>query len=351
MRLDWVIWPLFLAVSLPSLSQGRIVSRCELKTSLEKAMVLPEGLEKFRKIITTVAICEVEKMSKRNTTLIRTTSNPQLNPELATTAAMRPPESNTTAPSVSINITSPTQPTMANATGPPESLITNTTRPFNLTISNTTRPPEPTNTTSPTQPTITNATEPTITNSTIPTEPTITNATSPSEPTITNVTEPTITNTTSPTEPIITNATEPTEPTIPNTTSSTEPPSPIEPNFVEADSPLIAQQVEMEALMNHVNGLWGTEELARGGDLRRPRRDLTASSRSYYGVFQLSDADFCFYTNPWTYNFCITSCTAFIDDDITDDVECFVNSHHWIRLIRGASRECLQVTNFFEQCK
>uniref|UniRef100_A0A3Q2XSJ1 Lysozyme n=1 Tax=Hippocampus comes TaxID=109280 RepID=A0A3Q2XSJ1_HIPCM len=34
------------------------------------------------------------------------------------------------------------------------------------------------------------------------------------------------------------------------------------------------------------------------------------SSPTYYGVFQLSDKKFCFSSDPWTDNFCITSCSG-----------------------------------------
>lgn len=47
------------AVLVPSLSEGRTVSRCELKEKLEKALVLSRGLQRHKEKI--VALGEVDK--------------------------------------------------------------------------------------------------------------------------------------------------------------------------------------------------------------------------------------------------------------------------------------------------
>ncbi|XP_047221917.1 uncharacterized protein LOC124868558 [Girardinichthys multiradiatus] len=67
---------------------------------------------------------------------------------------------------------------------------------------------------------------------------------------------------------------------------------------------------------------------------------ITLWSLGYYGVFQLRDSHFCDSGYRWSRNLCQKSCSDFTDDDITDDIECFINSnYHWF-LFRTLSHEC-----------
>uniref|UniRef100_A0A3B3D8Z9 lysozyme n=1 Tax=Oryzias melastigma TaxID=30732 RepID=A0A3B3D8Z9_ORYME len=50
---------------------------------------------------------------------------------------------------------------------------------------------------------------------------------------------------------------------------------------------------------------------------------------NYFGLFQLSDSFFCDSGNGLSKNLCDTNCSAFIDDDITDDLECFAYKGYW----------------------
>ncbi|XP_023254863.1 coiled-coil domain-containing protein 80-like isoform X1 [Seriola lalandi dorsalis] len=52
-------------------------------------------------------------------------------------------------------------------------------------------------------------------------------------------------------------------------------------------------------------------------------------SLGYYGLFQLSDSHFCDSGYRWSRNKCSTSCTAFTDDDITDDIDCVLKTGYW----------------------
>ncbi|XP_019745256.1 uncharacterized protein LOC109527664 [Hippocampus comes] len=73
-------------------------------------------------------------------------------------------------------------------------------------------------------------------------------------------------------------------------------------------------------------------------------------SLGYHGLFQLSDSYFCQSTARWSQNACNSTCDAFIDDDITNDVDCFVKTQSWMNLFRTASSECFQVSNYFDGC-
>uniref|UniRef100_A0A3P9MDX2 Glycosyl hydrolases family 22 (GH22) domain-containing protein n=1 Tax=Oryzias latipes TaxID=8090 RepID=A0A3P9MDX2_ORYLA len=49
----------------------------------------------------------------------------------------------------------------------------------------------------------------------------------------------------------------------------------------------------------------------------------------YFGLFQLSDSYFCDSGNGSSKNLCNKNCSAFIDDNIEDDLECFANKGYW----------------------
>ncbi|XP_024145741.1 uncharacterized protein LOC112157301 isoform X1 [Oryzias melastigma] len=74
-------------------------------------------------------------------------------------------------------------------------------------------------------------------------------------------------------------------------------------------------------------------------------------SLGYYGVFQLSDSHFCNSGFRWSRNVCHKNCSAFTDDNITDDVTCFIKSGYWRLFLRDISRSCYhQRKTYFASC-
>uniref|UniRef100_A0A3P9BKG7 Glycosyl hydrolases family 22 (GH22) domain-containing protein n=1 Tax=Maylandia zebra TaxID=106582 RepID=A0A3P9BKG7_9CICH len=52
-------------------------------------------------------------------------------------------------------------------------------------------------------------------------------------------------------------------------------------------------------------------------------------SKNLYGLFQLSDREFCDSGLCPSKSMCHASCTAFTDNDITDDIACVVKTGYW----------------------
>ncbi|XP_007544359.1 alpha-lactalbumin-like [Poecilia formosa] len=76
--------------------------------------------------------------------------------------------------------------------------------------------------------------------------------------------------------------------------------------------------------------------------------ETTAASASY-GIFQLSDGYFCDSGNHLSRNLCQKSCTDFTDDDITDDIECFLTAFFDGYLRRSDSHQCEDEAGAFLQ--
>ncbi|XP_023124699.2 E3 ubiquitin-protein ligase HUWE1 [Amphiprion ocellaris] len=72
-------------------------------------------------------------------------------------------------------------------------------------------------------------------------------------------------------------------------------------------------------------------------------------SIGFYGLFQLSDSYFCDSGYRPSINRCKTSCTAFTDDDISDDIACLVKTRYWWYLARKA-RRYNPAKGFLEEC-
>ncbi|XP_029134244.2 processed variable antigen [Labrus bergylta] len=69
-----------------------------------------------------------------------------------------------------------------------------------------------------------------------------------------------------------------------------------------------------------------------------------------YGVFQLSDGYHCNSDYRLSVNECNTSCNAFADDDITDDIDCFVKTESWRQFFYDSSSECSDPKDYFKGC-
>ncbi|XP_030598053.1 uncharacterized protein LOC115789031 [Archocentrus centrarchus] len=72
---------------------------------------------------------------------------------------------------------------------------------------------------------------------------------------------------------------------------------------------------------------------------------------SLYGLFQLSDRQFCDSGLYSSKNECKISCTSFTNDDITDDTACVIKTGYWKVIEKEASASCRRAVNFFKGCK
>lgn len=70
-----------------------------------------------------------------------------------------------------------------------------------------------------------------------------------------------------------------------------------------------------------------------------------------HGLFQLSDGYFCQTDYRYSANICQKSCSAFTDDDLTDDLECIEKTTYWRSVFREASISCYHVKDFFSDCE
>ncbi|KAF1394566.1 hypothetical protein PFLUV_G00002370 [Perca fluviatilis] len=118
----------------------------------------------------------------------------------------------------------------------------------------------------------------------------------------------------------------------------------------------------LEELLNRRNETADEDEAEEGGERKkRSSKDRSSEDRSseetkqssfgLYGIFQLSDKTFCNSGYGSSKNKCNTACNAFTDDNIMDDINCFVKTDQWRLFLNSASRECQYVNNnFFDKC-
>ncbi|XP_039663333.1 uncharacterized protein LOC120563312 [Perca fluviatilis] len=265
---------LAVAVLVPSLSEGRIVSRCELREKLGHAITLPPRLKKFKQQYLAIVICEVNSRSHLNTGLVKVFGKRR------TTTTATPTTPVTTQP--------------------------NTTQ--TTTTQSTTRKP--------------------------------------------TTTQPTTTAPTT-TQPIPTGATKATLGT--NGTRACIHRRKREAISEESDS--AEMDSGLEELLNWRNETADEDESEEdeaeeaGERKKRSSEETKQSSLGLYGIFQLSDETFCNSGYRSSKNKCNTSCNAFIDDKITDDINCFVKTDQWRYSLSSASSECKYNTkHFFDKC-
>ncbi|XP_047430716.1 uncharacterized protein LOC124999739 isoform X2 [Mugil cephalus] len=318
---------LAVAVLGPSVSGNRIVSICELKEKLDAALVLPKAYDAWKNKYLARAICELTRRSGLNTDLIRVFGH-----RIPTTTA---------APT--------TVPVSTAGTDMPISLA-GSLAPFTTTTTTTTIPAPTTATATTTTSTTTSTAAPSTT------EPTTV------EPLTANFTETNSTSGGSRRKRSVTGIDEDMEAML-------------------YDQQNVFDEQEMEEDYNHVQDEDDEEEeveeefeeqespeeafrVKRGArrssdenssEDRKPRRKKVKKQKlpwsiGYYGLFQLSDGHFCNSGYRWSRNVCNTTCTAFADDNITDDIECFVSSGYWWYILRKVSRRCYRATNFLDGC-
>ncbi|XP_077460758.1 uncharacterized protein LOC144077130 isoform X2 [Stigmatopora argus] len=74
-------------------------------------------------------------------------------------------------------------------------------------------------------------------------------------------------------------------------------------------------------------------------------------SLGYHGLLGLPDSFFCQSSARYSENVCGTKCSAFRDDDIKDDMDCFIDSLYWLYVLRTVGVQCYQKpTEFFSKC-
>ncbi|XP_039475953.1 uncharacterized protein LOC120442776 [Oreochromis aureus] len=246
------------AVLLPSFSESRIVSKCELKDKLGKTIDLPR---KSKERILAIVICEVERRSDLNTTLIE---------------------------SFGKCIPATPKPTVAVS---PSATGVNQMSTGAATLTNN------------------NSTSTSMTNST------------------------TVTNTT--TSPASTNSTI----SSMNTTLVSNSAGVVKRRKRDADS---------SSHERRKNSKEGGRGEGKGHDETSSEEDT--EPKNLYGLFQLSDRKFCDSGYCPSENVCHTSCTAFTDDDITDDIACVIQTGYWREIEMTASESCRRTWNFFKEC-
>ncbi|MEQ2241716.1 hypothetical protein ILYODFUR_028180 [Ilyodon furcidens] len=84
---------------------------------------------------------------------------------------------------------------------------------------------------------------------------------------------------------------------------------------------------------------------------RRDPYKITLWSLGSYGIFQLRDSHFCDSGYRWSRNLCQKSCTDFTDDDITDDIDCFLKEFFDGYLLRTRSLQCdREAETYLQDC-
>lgn len=329
---------LAVAVLVPSLSEGRIVSRCELKDKLGEAILLPKRLQKLKERILAVVICEVERRSRLNTGLVKVLGKRKTTTVRPTTTTL------STAPANETNTkpmaTKPTVPELTQATSPSLAGTTNGT------ASGGSRRKREADTISNEPDTIDEEAETTgedIDANVDEDEAVGEEGESIGDESDTTGDEPD------------TNGDE--SDTTDDGSDLTEMDRSLEEELNEEENKFDEEEMEQDDnRMGDEDEESDEQELEEGGKRKKrfvprwkPKRKWKPWSLGYYGLFQLSDSFFCDSGYRWTRNVCKTSCTDFTDDNIMDDINCLVKSHYWVKLLR-TTRRCYRTRNFFNEC-
>ncbi|XP_061534836.1 uncharacterized protein LOC133403703 [Phycodurus eques] len=350
-----LLFPLLLLL-LAFQCNGRTVSRCELRDKLREKITLSERTQNLTDIALTLIVCQLEKISQLKTSTVNI-----LGQRDTTTT---PPTTTTTTTTIPTTNTTSTAPT-------------NQTNLSNQTLnSDPTVPPALTNTTTTntTTPSTTPANQTNVSNQTLNSDPALppglTNATSDLNQTLSGVN-----NTSSDggqdqdqeEEPLGEDDEEEEEPLA----EDEEPFSEVigdtydeegEYLYVDQESTVDFHMEDWRRLMELLNeeeNEFDEEQLMIADDKLSGDNDGFGSgsemfqmnwSLGYHGIFQLTDSYFCQSSARWSQNVCNSTCGAFSDDDITDDLDCFVDSLYWLYVLRTVGYQCYETTDFFGQC-
>ncbi|KAK7930620.1 hypothetical protein WMY93_007015 [Mugilogobius chulae] len=380
-------------LSLVSLSQARVVTRCELRDELLRQVTLPRNLRQNPERAMARVICEIEKFSHLDTNFVREYSQ-EIITQVDTTS---PPVTDDTFPTIAESPPYPIDPSpnptdlmptndyfffspfseettipYTDTTEPPPPPPT-TPRPPTTTPEATTTTIEPTphpedgvftpypettsispTTTTPTPPTTTPGLPPTTS---VPTpfpespEPPSTTVPPPEPPTST-IPPPTTTPrppTTTPGPPPTTSVPTP-YPESPEPPSTTVPPPPTTTPAPPTTPAPTTTTTTTEAPPPPPTT--AAAPRARRA-LRKKRSSVVSQSVKYFGLFQFSDRVHCQSGYAESEDVCKSDCYKFADDDISDDVECFVQSNRFMELYRSASGSCRRrqtLDSFFKAC-
>ncbi|XP_035856359.1 protein starmaker-like [Sander lucioperca] len=342
---------LAVAVLVPSLSEGRTVSRCELKEKLGQAITLPPRLQKFKEEYLAIVICEVNSRSRLNTGLVKvfgkrrttTTARPT-----TTVTTLAPRVNETTAETIT------TQPTTTQLT---------TTQPTTTQLTTT----QPTTT----QPTTTQPIPTDATNSTIVLNRRKRGVSSEEfDSAEMHSSQGELLN-------------EGDEVTMQGVNGTVDEGGDKAKDSDKRDEGEDEDSDEKDEDEDEDSDERDEDEAEDGGKRKkRSKEDRSSEDRSskdrsskdrssedrssedrsseetnrsslgLYGIFQLSDETFCNSGYRSSKNKCNTTCDAFTDDDISDDIACFVKTDQWGLFLKSASRLCqIGTKNFFDECK
>lgn len=96
----------------------------------------------------------------------------------------------------------------------------------------------------------------------------------------------------------------------------------------------------------------GKRSPGHGKRHRKHRKIEKPKSVGLYGIFQFSDRIHCDSGHNLSKNVCQTNCTdSFTDDDIMDDIECFMKSPNWLSVVKHSLRCSSETSSFFsDEC-
>ncbi|KAL3980383.1 large subunit ribosomal protein L32 [Sarotherodon galilaeus] len=313
------------AVLLPSFTESRIVSKCELKGKLANVIPLPRGLKES---VLAIIVCELERISHLNTSLVnvfgkRITTT--LKPTMVTTPS-------TTA--VTLTTTGGTTLTSTN------SATTDLTKTTTTATATTATSTAATSTATTTAAATSTATTTAAATSTATTTAAATTAAATSTATTTAATTTAATSAATTTTTVTT-----TSPAITNSTISS------------VNTTLVSNSTSgMKRRKRHAHSSSEEENGQIGGEMddsseEDSKENTKPLSLGLYGLFQLSDSLFCNSGLRPSRNICRTSCNSFTDNNIADDIACFINTGYWRNIVQRASRSCRRTSNLFRECK
>uniref|UniRef100_UPI0037E86F8A mucin-22 n=1 Tax=Semicossyphus pulcher TaxID=241346 RepID=UPI0037E86F8A len=378
----------------PSLSEGRTVSKCELRQKLSKELNLPKSI---REKTLAIVICELNRKYGLNTSLVQELATTTVEQEMISeemiseeeTAETPTPETmipetmipetmipETPTPETMIPETmipeTPTPETPTPETMIPETMIPETTTPETM-IPETTTPetmiPETTTpeTTTPETTTPETMIPETTTPETTTPETTTPETTTPETTTPETTTPETTTPETTTPETMTPETTTPETMTPETTTPETPTTEAVQttPNAAvnkrkkrgvneydqissEENEESTCTEYKLMEELNNLENYCDEEEIELLNNMVEEDGSFSLGS---YGLFQLSDGYFCKSDHRQSKDICGKPCSAFTDDDITDDIKCFVKTTCWKNLVFNSSGMCCNTKNYFKECK
>ncbi|KAG7220263.1 hypothetical protein INR49_018319 [Caranx melampygus] len=346
MKLELLLVLLAVAVLAPGLTQGRIVSTCELKEKLGAALTLDQDLQKHKEHILAIVICEVTKWSHLNTSLINvegervapTTARPTTAAKVTKHSTARPDETAAEAKKTAPKAAKPkttkpkaTKPTTAATT----TLISTTDVP-------TSAEAETTETSQATSPAsrrrkreVDSASKEDVDVSTE--RPRTLDELLNDSDLIFDEEELMMDDNMMTTEEEDKEEEEESKGQGDGETS--EPEEQTEADDEDEDEDEDAEnEEETDDQTPDDNEVEDAETTEEDDDVEEEEEEVQMSeevvkrmpwSLGHYGLFQLTDSHFCDSGFRWSRNKCNATCTDFADDDIADDIDCLVMSGYW----------------------